>query len=136
MLVEKTEKVELVNLNPNFYYTLGIWNPTIWNPETFKDKISNGLVYKASGFSFSCNYVPNHSKTGPLKIRTFLFGFKMVLDKMAAIYLHFKGLAFETSGPIWRLDHLQTNYFLTILILDLSGFQIPAVIWLQNNVRG
>ena len=54
----------------------------------FEGRISNGPVFKWSGFSYG--YGPNHLKTGPFEIQTFLFGFQMVVDKMAAICPDFK----------------------------------------------
>ena len=42
-------------------------------------RFSNGPVFKWSGFSYG--YSPNHSKTGPFKIRTFCLDFKQFLTK-------------------------------------------------------
>ena len=50
------------------------------------------------GDYYNCG--PNHSKTGPYKIRKYLPRFQMVLDKMAAICLDFKCLGYWNSDPI------------------------------------
>ena len=50
---------------------------------------------------------------GPFKIGTFLSGFQMVFDKIAAIHPDFKCLDFR-SDPIRNVKHLQTNFFLII----------------------
>ena len=103
----------------------GIWNPTIQNPETFEIRyfegrryfegcISNGPVFKCWGFNFGYSCSPNHSKTGPFKIQTFLFGLQMFFDKMEAICKDFKWLGFLIADPIQNPDHLQYNPFLTI----------------------
>ena len=73
----------------------------------FDGQISIRPVFKWLGF----NYSPNHSKTGSLKILTFLSGFQLEFDKMATICLYFKWLGFLTSDPIQNLDHLQPNLF-------------------------
>ena len=69
----------------------------------FEGRISNGPVFKWSGFSYQ-----------PFEIRTFLSGFQMVFDKMAAICPDFKWLGFRISDPIRNPDHLQPNLFWTI----------------------
>ena len=53
--------------------------------ELFEDQISNGPVFKGSGYS------PNHLKSGP---------FQMVFDKMVVICQDFKWFCFQTSNPI------------------------------------
>ena len=75
-------------------WIVGIWNVTIQNLETFNIRtfeiqISHGPFFKESGYNLSYSYGPNHSKTGPFKVWTFLSGFQMVFDKMAAIFLDF-----------------------------------------------
>ena len=50
-------------------YTVGIWNPNIWNPETLKSglfdgQILNGPVFIWLGFRFGHSFGPNHSKSG------------------------------------------------------------------------
>ena len=80
----------------------------------FEGLISNGLVFKWSGFSYCYSYSPNHLKTGPFAILAFLSVFQMVFDKMAAICLDFRWLGFQISDPIRNPDHFQTNLFLTI----------------------
>ena len=73
----------------------------------FEGRISNGPVFKWSGFSYQ-----------PFEIQTFLSGFQMVFDKMAAICLDFKWLGFRISYPIRNPDHLQPNLFWTIQNTD------------------
>ena len=80
----------------------------------FEDRILNGPVFKWLGFSYGYSYSPNHLKTGPFEIQTFLSGFQMVFDKMAAICLDFKWLGFRISDSIQNPDHLQPNLFSTI----------------------
>ena len=72
------------------------------------------LDFLKVGLSYGYSYSPYHSKTWPLKIRTFLSRFQMVFDKMASICPDFKWLAFRFSDPIQNWDHLQPNLFLTI----------------------
>ena len=91
----------------------------------FEGRISNGLVFKSSGFSFC--YSPNHLKTGQFKIRTILSGFQMVLVKMAPISSDFKWEGFHILDPIQNSDYLQPNLFLTVQNPDLSKYQIPSV---------
>ena len=88
-----------------FYCTVGIWNWTIWNQETFEIWTFWSSDFKWSGFqmlgfNYGYSFSSNHSKTGPFKIRTFLSGFKMFFDKMAAICPNFKWLGLWISGPI------------------------------------
>ena len=52
--------------------------------EILKDEKINNFEWLGLSYGYSCS--PNHSKTGPLKIRTFLSGFHMVFEKMPAIY--------------------------------------------------
>ena len=59
----------------------------------------------------------------------FLSEFQIVSDKMAPICPDFKCLGFGISNPIQNPDHFQPNLFLTIQNPDLSGFQIPTVLW-------
>ena len=51
----------------------------------------------------------------------------MFFDKLSAIFLDFKWLGLWISDPVWNLDRLQPNLFLTIQYPDTSGFQIPTV---------
>ena len=51
-------------------------------------------------FLFLYMHKPNHLKTRPFKIWTFLFGFQMVLDKLAAICLDLKWSGFRILDPI------------------------------------
>ena len=89
------------------------WRSEIWPFEIrkhlkswlFEGWISNGPVFKWMGFSYG--YSPNHSKTGPFKIRTILSGFKMFLRK-------------------WHLFVWISNGW-------VSGFQIPFKIWTICN---
>ena len=66
-----------------------IQNLETFNIRTFEIQISHGPFFKESGYNLSYSYGPNHSKTGPFKVWTFLSGFQMVFDKMAAIFLDF-----------------------------------------------
>ena len=103
--------------------TVGIWNPTVSIRTFWSD-------FKWSGFQrvrLNYTYGPNHLKTRQHKIRTFLFGFQMVCDKMAAIGPVFKWYSFPISDPIPNLDHLQADLFLTVRNPYKSWFQIPAV---------
>ena len=70
----------------------------------FEERISNGLVFKGSGYSFSYRYGPSHWKTRPFKIWTFKSRFQIAFDKMAHIYLDFKCLGYRISDPIQDLD--------------------------------
>ena len=99
----------------------------------FEVRISNGRIFKWSGLRcmltlrtcrsldirFEENELirvltPDHSKTGPFVIQTFLSGFQMVFDKMAAICLDFKWLGLRISDPIQNPGNLQPNLFWTI----------------------
>ena len=80
--------------------------------QTFEGRISNGSVFKWSGFNYGYRHSPNHSKTERFKM--FLSGFQMVFDKMVATYPDFKLLGFRISDHIYYLDHLQPNLFSTI----------------------
>lgn len=81
----------------------------------FEGRISNGPVFKCSGFSIGYSYGRNHSKTGPVAIWTFLSKFQMVFDKMAAICADFKWLGF----PVFR-SHSKSRPFATQPLLDHS----------------
>ena len=102
---------------------MGIWNLTIQNPKhpksvLFEDRISNSPVFKGLGSSLS----PNHLKTKPFTIPTFIFKFKMISDKIAAICQNLKKLG---HFKIWTICKPST--ILTIQNLHQSGFWIPAV---------
>ena len=58
----------------------------------------------------------------------------MSIDKKVAIYPDLKWLGFWISYPIQNLDHLKTNLCLAIQNPDLSGFQIPSVLYTSNQV--
>ena len=62
----------------------------------FDDRISNGLVLKGSSYSLSLG--PNHPKTGPFEMHTFLFKFQMVFAMMAAISMDFR--YYSEFGPL------------------------------------
>ena len=66
---------------------MGSWNPTIWKPKTLEIQTFWRLDFKWSGFSYGYTFSPNRSKTGTLKIHTFLSRFQIVFDKLAAIFL-------------------------------------------------
>ena len=51
---------------------MGIWNPTILNPETFEIRIFWRYDFKWLGFNYGYSYGPNHSKTRPFKIWMFV----------------------------------------------------------------
>ena len=80
----------------------------------FEGWISNGPFFKWLGFSYGYSYSPNHLKTGPFQIRTFLSGFQMVFDLMAGICPDFNWLGFWISESIRNPDHLKPNLFMTI----------------------
>ena len=80
----------------------------------FDGRISNGLVFKWSTFSYGYSSSSNHLKTGPFKSLMFLSGFQMFFDKIMTFCLNFKWLGFWISDSIQNLDHLQLNLFLTI----------------------
>ena len=61
-------KVMLLSYKGNNEYTMGIWNPTIWNPD-FLTVGFQMVRFTKSGFSYG--YGPNHLKTGLFKIWTF-----------------------------------------------------------------
>ena len=92
------------------HFKLEKWGSEIWPFKIRKhsksglsvDWISNGLVFKGSGYSYSHCYGPNHLKIRPFKIGTFLSWFKKVFVKMVAICLDFKWLGFQISDPIWN----------------------------------
>ena len=90
----------------------------------FEGQILNGPVFKWSDFRNGYSYSPNHSKTGPFKIRTFMSKFQMVLEKMVAICPE-KLLGFQISDPIQNPDHLQPNLFLNIQIQTSPDFRSP-----------
>ena len=68
-------------------------------------QFSNGPVFKWSGFSSGYSHRPNHLKTGPFKIRTFLSGFQIVFDKMAPFVWISNGWAsrFQILFKIWTI---------------------------------
>ena len=109
--------------------TVGIWNLEIWNPETFEIQTFGRLDFKWfgfkwSGYSYAYSYSPNHSKTGPFEIRTFLSRFQMVFDKMAALCQDFRSRLsenrtkwqpfcqpLENRTPLeHRTDHSHSNF--------------------------
>ena len=92
-----------------FTRTVGIWNPTIQNCTFWRSD------FKWLGFSYGYSYSPNHLKTRPFQIRTFLSKFQMFLtNKMETICLNFKWLGFQISDPFRNPDHLQPNLLSTI----------------------
>ena len=69
----------------------------------FDGQISNGPVFKWSGLGYRYGYSPNHKKTRPLKIWTFLSSFQMVFDKMTARF-QMAGLTdFRSHSKFWPL---------------------------------
>ena len=85
-----------------------IWNPTIWNPETFEGQISNGPVIKWSGLSYGYSFSPYHLKTGPFKIWTFCPDFKWSDTKWPTFALISNGWApiFQNSFEIQTICNL------------------------------
>ena len=83
-----------------------------WGSEIQPFKIQKHL--KWLGLSYGYSYSPNHSKTRPFKIQTFLSRIQVVFDKKTAICLDFKWLGFRISDPIQNLDHVQPNLYSTI----------------------
>ena len=58
---EKIIQLKPLKIVTILIHTVGIWNPTIWTPETFesglcKDRISNGLIFEGLGFSYGYMY--------------------------------------------------------------------------------
>ena len=97
----------------------------------FEGWISNSF-FKWSGFCYG--YSHNHLKTRPYEIQTFLSGFHLVFDKMAAICPDFRSNA--KSGPFATqplFDHSKsrqvripdphciTNFFLILCQNSLNG---------------
>ena len=77
-------------------------------PRLFEEWISVGPVVKGSGYNISYSSVPNHFKTVPFKIWTFLSGFQMVgLPDFRShgpfanqpLFYHLKSRPFRISGP-------------------------------------
>ena len=64
-----------------FSILMGIWNLSIQNPETFEIRTFWRSDFKWSGFSYGYIYSPNHWKTGPFKIWTFMTRFQWFLTK-------------------------------------------------------
>ena len=62
-------------------------------------QISNGPVFKWSGFNYGYSYSPD-LKTEPFKIWMFLSGFQMVFEKIGATCPDFKRLGFQNSDLI------------------------------------
>ena len=80
-------------------------------------QISNGLVFKWSGFSNGYSYSPNQSKKGPFKILMFLSGFQMVFDRMAIIWLSdFRSNS--NSRPFGTQSFFDQSKYRLVQILD------------------
>ena len=87
-------------------------------------RIVRSLNPSGSGYNYSYGF--NHLKTGLVKIWTFLFGFQMVFDKMAAKFVWIsKQTVFQISSIIGNVDHLETNLCLGF---KWSGFWISDLI--------
>ena len=78
----------------------------IWNLQTFE--IWTFWISLSSGCSYS--YGPNHSKTSPFKIQSFLSRLQMVFDKMTVICPDFKWLGLQIS------DLIQNPHCISILV--------------------
>ena len=104
--------------------------------EIFEGQISNGPVLKWSGFSYG--YSPNHLKTRPFEVQTFLSRFQMVFDTMAAICPDSKWLGSQISEPIQNPDHLQPNLLLTFQNQTSPDFKFPlySAAWYSNGCYG
>ena len=89
--------------------TVGILNPTIWNPDFLKVRFDDP-VFKWLGFNYGYSYSTNHLKTRTFEIWTFLSRFQMVLDKMTAICPDFKWLGFRISDHIWNLIQTRSDF--------------------------
>ena len=89
----------------------------------------NCVVFKGSGFSNGYSFSPNHSKTRPHKILTFLSGFQIVFLQNVS---HLSG--FQMVGLL-DPDYLKSNLFLTIQNPDYKGFQIPTVFRCHLNTK-
>ena len=84
--------------------SVGIRNPTIPNLGifeilNFEDLISNGPIFKGSGYTFSYRSGPDHSKCGHF-------------------CWNFKWLGFWISDPVQNSDHLQNKLFFNIQNLN------------------
>ena len=103
------------------------WGSKIWplnirkhlKSRLLEDWISNGPVFKGPG----CSYGQDNSKTGPIKILTFLSGFHMVFDKMAVICQDFKWFGFRISGPFEITTIFKPTSFWPFEIQTSSDFR-------------
>ena len=75
-------------------YTVGIWNPTIWNPETFAIGFQMVWFLDGRALAIAIATVPTIQK--PDIFVQISNGF----DKMATICLDLKWLGFQISDPI------------------------------------
>ena len=74
----------------------------------FGDRISNSLVLKESGYGFSYSYGPNHLKTGPIKIQTFLSVFQMAaLIRHIVSRMYINAVAVLTRSNLDRINMRQ-----------------------------
>ena len=104
--------------------TVGIWNPTILNSETFEIQTFWRLDFKWLGFSYGYSS-PNHSKSDHSKSRRLCPDFKWFLTKWQSFVQISNGSAsgfqipFEIrTQPLF--DHSKTRQ-------GPVGFQIPIV---------
>ena len=56
------------------------WGSEIRPSGLFEGQISNCPVFKWLGLSYGYSFSPNHLKTGPFEIRTFMSEFQMVFE--------------------------------------------------------
>ena len=77
------------------------------NPDFLKIRFQ--MVQFSNGLALAI--VLTIQKTGPFEIRTFLSGFQIVCDNMAAMCPDYKWLGFRISDLIQNPDHFQIKRF-------------------------
>ena len=136
-----------------------IWNPTIWKQDFLKVWFQMVRFFKRSGYSYCYSHSPNHLKTGPYEIQTFLSEIQIVFDKMAAICWfqmvglldfgsHSKSRPFEAqplfdhskSRLVWISDpHCTSNFaqgnasFITLTKYCLPHLKYDETIFFKNH---
>ena len=106
---------------PYHLNTVGIWNLTFQNQETFEIQIFEGRISNGWALAMAIALVPT------IWNRDIFVRILRVFSKMAAICQDLKWFSFQISDTIWNLDHLQPNLFSTIWNPYLSGFQTLTV---------
>ena len=120
----------------------------------FEGPISNGPVFKWSGFSYGYSLNPNQSKTGLFKIRTFLFRFRMFFTKWlpfvrisngqaSGLQIPFKVQTICNPTSLWPLE-IQTSpdlrsplycYLLFSVLTKPHLMFVPDCISLTSHLR-